>query len=339
MLRYAKTIGLNSNQPRGRGFNHPYDIAISSDNRIYVLNRMYPSSAQGIRVQICDLEEEWYGEFGEGPDHGENQFLVPVALDFDKDDRLYVTDESLHQIKIFDKHGNFIEAWGRDTAKVSNLQGPSGICVDNQGEIVVVEQYPGRITKISSIGDIKFSFGESGSGEGQFDLPWGVTVDNEDNIYVADWRNDRVQKFTTNGEFIMCIGTSGSAPGELKRPSGVAVDKDGSIYVADWGNERVQIFDSNGSFIRELQGEATLSKWSVEWLEVNQDEFQARNGATLMIDELPEHLRTPYHVASQTEPIFWGPVSVVIDSSDRVLVTEHSRHRIQVFEPEKSAVV
>ena len=58
-----------------------------------------------------------------------------------------------------------------------------------------------------------------------------------------------------------------------------------------------------------------------------------------MIDELPEHLRTPYHIASQTEPIFWGPVSVVIDSNDRLLVTEHSRHRIQVFESEKSGVV
>ena len=139
MLRYLKSIGLNSNQPRGRGFNHPYDIAISSDERIYVLNRMYPNSAFGIRVQICDMNDEWYGEFGESGGDGSNQFLVPVAMDFDRNDRLYVTDESHHQVKIFDKNGSFIEAWGRGNSKASNLSGPSGICVDSQNEIIVVE--------------------------------------------------------------------------------------------------------------------------------------------------------------------------------------------------------
>ena len=338
MLRYLKSIGLNSHQPRGRGVNHPYDIDISSDERIYVLNRMYTNSAFGIRVQICDMNDEWYGEFGESGGDGSNQFLVPVAMDFDRNDRLYVTDESHHQVKIFDKNGNFIEAWGRGNSKASNLSGPSGICVDSQNEIIVVEQYPGKITKISSDGEIQFSFGENGTNNGQFDLPWGVTVDREDNIYVADWRNDRVQKFTMNGEFIMSVGVSGEGPGELKRPSGVAVDRQGVIYVADWGNERVQIFDAEGKFIRVLQGDADLSKWSVEWLESNLDQYRAREESTLMMNDLPEHLRTPYHIASQTEPIFWGPVSVVIDSNDRLLVTEHSRHRIQIFELEKSGV-
>ena len=141
-----------------------------------------------------------------------------------------------------------------------------------------------------------------------------------------------------NGEFIMSVGVSGEGPGELKRPSGVAVDRQGVIYVADWGNERVQIFDAEGKFIRLLQGDADLSKWSVEWLESNLDQYRAREESTLMMNDLPEHLRTPYHIASQTEPIFWGPVSVVIDSNDRLLVTEHSRHRIQIFELEKSGV-
>ena len=37
-MEYTKTIGLNSNQPRERGFNYPYDIAIGPNDRIYVLN-------------------------------------------------------------------------------------------------------------------------------------------------------------------------------------------------------------------------------------------------------------------------------------------------------------
>ena len=81
-----------------------------------------------------------------------------------------------------------------------------------------------------------------------------------------------------------------------------------------------------------LSGEATLSKWAAEWLEVNQDELGARNRSDLLVKELPKHLQTPFHSASQTEPIFWGPVSVKLDANDRLYITEHSRHRIQIYE-------
>ena len=81
-----------------------------------------------------------------------------------------------------------------------------------------------------------------------------------------------------------------------------------------------------------LHGEATVSQWAREWLEANQDELQARNRSDLLIKELPSHLRTPYHVGSQTESRFWGPVSVKLDQHGRLYVTEHSRGRIQVYE-------
>ena len=52
----------------------------------------------------------------------------------------------------------------------------------------------------------------------------------------------------------------------------------------------------------------------------------------LLVKKLPEHLNSPYHIASQVEPYFWGPVSVRLDKEDRLYVTEHSRHRIQVYQ-------
>ena len=103
------------------------------------------------------------------------------------------------------------------------------------------------------------------------------------------------------------------------------------IYVADWGNERVQILTPEGEFHQMLRGEATLSAWAEEWLEVNPDEYDLRKESELLVDDLPEHLQSPYHTSSQTEPIFWGPVSVKIDEEDKLFVTEHSRHRIQVY--------
>lgn len=331
-MDYIKTIGINSNQPRGRGFNHPYDIAISRDGRIYVLNRMYPQSTEGIRIQICDLDDNWYGEFGNGPGDQNNSFRVPVAMAFDSGDKLYVTDESFHQIKIFNTDGDLLDVWGGPDFQSEFFQAPAGICVDSDDSILVVEQQRGCITRIDSTGNVVAKFGEPGSLEGQFNLPWGITVDTKHNIYVADWRNDRIQKFNRFGQFLMTIGESGHNEGQLYRPSSVAVDAGGNIYVADWGNERIQIFADNGMLQKIMYGQATLSKWGLEWLQVNQDEFTARKKSDLVITELPSHLKSPYHVASQTEHLFWGPVSVKIDSENRFYVTEHSRHRIQVFE-------
>ena len=331
-MKYLKTIGFNSNQPIGRGFNYPYDIAISEDARIFVLNRMGGLRTIGIRIQICTFEEDWLGEFSTGPGTDDDQLKVPVCMDFDGQDRLYVTDESLNEVKVFDNQGNFVKRWGPDIKGAGSLNGPSGIAHGGDGSVYVVEQYANRIHKLTSDGESILSWGEEGTGEGQFNLPWGATVDSDGHVYVADWRNDRIQKFTPDGEFLAAYGEFGSGEGQFNRPSSVAVDGKGSIHVADWGNERVQILDPDGAFHQMLYGEATLSKWAEEWLEVNLDEYDLRKQSDLLVKELPAHLRTPYHTASQTEPMFWGPVSVKVDSEDRLYVTEHSRHRIQVYE-------
>ena len=148
---------------------------------------------------------------------------------------------------------------------------------------------------------------------------------------MADWRNDRIQKLSPDGEPIMQLGDPGEEPGQLQRPAGVAVTDDGYIAVADWGNERVQIFDSEGRFVRLMQGQATLSKWAEDFLAANPDEAGTRAMSDLT-PELPDHLQSKYHVASQTEPYFWGPTSVNFDSEGRLYVTESARHRFQVYE-------
>ena len=325
-MKYLKTIGFNSNQPIGRGFNYPYDIDFSQDGRIFMINRMGGHNGSGIRIQIFTFEENWLEEFATGPGNGNEQFTIPVCLAFDDEDRIYITDEYLNEVKIFDNQGRFLTKWA--------AEGPSGIIHGRDGFVYVVEQYAARVTKFSREGERISSWGTEGSGEGEFNLPWGITIDFQNNFYVADWRNDRIQKFNSDGMFLDSYGQSGTKEGEFHRPSSVAVDGRGFIYVADWGNERVQVLNPDGDFHQMLEGEATLSKWAEEWLEVNPDEYDLRKESTLLVKDLPKHLTTPYHRASQSEPIFWGPVSVKIDSNDRLYVTEHSRHRIQIFQQE-----
>ncbi len=328
-VEYLKTIGIVNNGFNGRGFANPYDTAHDRAGRIYVLNRCDVARRTAIRVGICNLDEDYLGEFGYGAGGGDGQMVLPVAMAFDSRDRLYVTDEYNHRVSVFDSDGKFLEKWGVRGSGPDRINGPAGIAIDDADNVYVADQHNHRIQKFTADGEWIGGWGAPGSGEGEFNMPWGVAMDGAGSIYVADWRNDRVQKFSPDGSFLASFG-SGGGPEGLIRPSSVAVDDRGSVYVADWGNERVQIFTPDGSFSKTLRGQATLSKWAKDFLAANPDEQATRDISDLR-PKLPPHLNTPDHLSSQIEPYFWGPVSVRFDHSQRLFVTETNRHRLQIY--------
>jgi DNA-binding beta-propeller fold protein YncE len=329
-LEYVKTIGIVNNGYNGRGFANPYDTAVSKDGRIFVLNRCDPARAAAIRIGICTLDEQYLGEFGNGFGQGDGQFVWPVAMAFDSQERLYITDEHNHRISIFSSDGKFLGKWGEQGSGDGQLNGPAGIAIDSGDNVYVADQNNNRMQKFTTEGRFLDKWGEAGSGNGQLNMPWGVAVDSQGDVYVADWRNDRIQKFSPDGKFIASYGESGGDDGQFSRPADVAIDSESNIYVADWGNERVQVLGPDGSFKLKLRGQATLSKWADDFFASNPDEWKEREKSNL-VPELPPHLNTPYHISSQTEPYFWGPVSVTLDTEGRLYVAESNRHRIQIY--------
>ena len=330
-INYLKTIGIVNNGLNGRGFATPVDLAVSRDGRIFVLNRCDPPRASAIRVGICNLDEDYLGEFGYGNGAGDGQMVWPVAMAFDSQDRLYITDEHNQRISIYDSSGSFLSKWGVPGSAEGELNGPAGIAIDQEDNVFVVDQQNHRVQKFTADGAYLLGWGAFGNSPGEFNLPWGVAVDSRDNVYVADWRNDRIQKFTGDGRFVASYGTPGEGEGEFHRPSSVAVNPQGYIYVADWGNERVQVLGPDGRFQVLLRGQATVSKWADDYFATNPEEKKERDSSNL-IPTLPDHLKTPYDVSSQTEPYFWGPVSVSLDREGRLYVTETNRHRFQVYQ-------
>ena len=330
-LDYVKTIGIVNNGLNGRGYANPYDLAVSSDGRIFVLNRCDPARAAAIRVGVCNLNEDYLYEFGDGAGDGDTHFRWPVCLAFDGQGHLYVTDEQNQRVTVFDSEGEFLRKWGIKGSGDGEFNGPAGVAASPDGSIYVVEQHNARVQKFTADGAFVGKWGSQGSGPGQFNLPWGAASDKAGNVYVADWRNDRIQKFTGDGEFLAAYGSSGGTEGKFQRPTSVAVDYEGYIYVADWGNERVQVLDPEGGFQLILRGEATVSRWAEEYFAANPEEWAERQHADLM-PQLPPHLNTPYHISSQTEPYFWGPVSVSLDGEGRLYVVETNRHRFQVYQ-------
>ena len=325
MADYAKTIGMLSTTRDGRGFRMPYSLAVSGDGRIFVVNRVQ------MKVAICTYDEEYLGEFASGPGDGDDQFRAAVSMAFDSQDRLHVTDEQNHRVSVFDSSGGFLTKWGEHGSGAGQLDGPSGIAFDSQDNAYIGDQRNNRVQVFDRDGNHLRHWGERGSGDGQFNLPWGVDVDSEGNVYVADWRNDRVQKFTSDGAFLASLGESGDGEGQFNRPADVAVDERGHIYVADWSNHRVQVLGPDGTFQKMLRGEAKLSQWAQEFLDVNPDEKEPRERSELFAT-LPSHVKDPYDISSQTEPYFWGPTSVTLDRQGRLYVTECFRHRVQVYQ-------
>ena len=330
-VEYVKTIGLVNPIFTGRGFANPYDTVIARDGRIFVLNRSDVARAQAVRVGICSFDDDYLSEIGNGYGSGDGQFTWPVAMAFDSHERLYITDEHNQRITVFDPSGKFLSKWGVMGSGDGEINGPAGIAIDAEDNVYISDQHNNRVQKFTAGGEYILRWGEGGSGEGEFNLPWGIALGPDGNVYVADWRNDRIQKFTPDGKFIAAFGESGDGDGQFSRPASVAVDREGYIYVADWGNERVQVLGPDGSFQVMLRGEATLSKWAKAYLEVNPDEQSTREMSNL-IPELPPHFKTPYQIASQTEPYFWGPVSVSLDAVGRLYVAESNRHRFQIYQ-------
>ncbi|MCH8103187.1 MAG: NHL repeat-containing protein [Chloroflexi bacterium] len=309
---YGHTIGIASFL--GRGFMNPVDVRFDSTGLMFVLSRSNAAN-KNVRISAVTLESEFEYEFanwGTAP----GQTTQPTAMAFDSEDRLYVADEFMHNVSVFDREGNFLKRWGELGTGPGKFNRPSGIAIDSQDNVWVVDHLNDRVQKLSTDGEYISSFGSAGSGPGQFNFAWGIAIDSHDDIWIADWRNDRVQHFTHDGEFISSLGSSGHSDGEFDRPSGVHVSSRGEIYVADWRNERVQVFDSDGGHIETLIGDATLSKWCQEFVDVNPEQAGWRDRAGLL----------------EVEKRFWRPSAIETNSDGLVLIADSCRHRIQIYQ-------
>jgi DNA-binding beta-propeller fold protein YncE len=331
LYRYSHTVGFYAQN--GRGFNNPVDVALGHDGVLYVLNRAGSDIELRMpykRVTMCTLDEDYLGEFSSGGTE-DGQLMWPAAIAINAEGKVYIADEALQRISIFDAKGRFLAKWGVKGSGAGAFDRPAGLAFDQNQHLLVVDGLNNRIQRYTTDGRLLGQWGRGGRGRGEFNLPWGIAVDRTGDVYVADWRNDRIQKFDAQGTFLASYGTSGRGDGEFSRPAGVAVDAEGNIYIADWGNERVQVLSPDGGFLAKFRGEAGLSKWGESYFISNQDELQERQKANLEpeLNLLPtDDLREE---SASIEKFFWGPIAVKVDDQGRLYVVESCRHRIQIY--------
>ena len=310
---YDRTVGRF--EFAGTGFRTPMDMALAPDGTIYVVNRCWEYRPDGVRVTMLTMDEDYMGQFSQFGERDGDLFW-PTSIALDSQQNVYITDDWLNRVSVFDKDGNFQVNWGVSGSGDGDLNKPSGIRFDSDDNAYIVDSVNNRIQKFTKDGSFLAKWGEAGTGEGQFNLPWGLTIDSKGDILVADWRNDRVQKFNADGEFLAEFGSSGDGVGEFSRPTGVAVDKDGDIYVADWRNNRVQVLTPDGRHVTTFTGDAGMSKWGWEKLNANPDMIRQRN------------LQRDF----SEERNLWRPKAVAIDDDGRVIILDSNRNRLQVYQ-------
>lgn len=189
-------------------------------------------------------------------------FIAPHGSHVGPDGTWLITDEGSHALIVVDRGGAEtmrIRADGpSDTGHVRSqdihasvasvrraagpFNRPTGVAVAPSGDIYVADGYGNaRVHRFNSAGDLIQSWGEPGTGPGQFRLPHGIHIDRRNRVCVADWGNDRLQFFDLEGGYL------GAAPG-FEGPAGLAMDDEGFVFVAEeeW---RVSVLGPDGTVI------------------------------------------------------------------------------------------
>jgi streptogramin lyase len=151
---------------------------------------------------------------------------------------------------------NFADGTGAE----ASFKSPTGVAVDQSGNIYVTDHGNHKIRKISPSGVVstlagsgKAGFADGTGNAAYFNHPVGVAVDESGNVYVGDKDNHRIRKITPEGVVTTIAGSgmAGFADGKGVNASFnslhcIALDQIGNIFVADRDNNRIRKVTPSG---------------------------------------------------------------------------------------------
>tara|TARA_B110000116_G_scaffold41968_1_gene34342 strand:+ start:134 stop:1162 length:1029 start_codon:yes stop_codon:yes gene_type:complete len=172
-------------------------VAVNSNDEVIVFNR-------GTKpIIVFDTDGNYLNSWGE------NIFTNAHGISVDDENNIYCVDSGDNTVRKFDSYGKLIFQIGKEGEKAEKMSGipfavPTQVAIDsNNQDLYVADGYSNaKVHKYNKDGKYLFSWGESGTGEGQFNIVHNISTDSEGLVYVADRENHRIQVFDKNGNYL-----------------------------------------------------------------------------------------------------------------------------------------
>jgi hypothetical protein len=199
-------------------------VALNSKGHVFVLSRgdsTGPAYGAGA-AQLLEFGAD--GTFIREIGHHLYAWSFAHSVKVDRDDNIWVADKGSDMVIKFNPEGRILMVFGRKqeasdegTEPLRHLKPPlppvdgmfrqvTDMAWDAAGNTYISDGYiNSRVAKIDKDGNWLKSWGESGSGPGQFNTPHSIAVDAQGRVYVADRGNRRIQVFDGDGKFLRQI--------------------------------------------------------------------------------------------------------------------------------------
>ena len=196
-------------------------VAVNSKGHIFVLSRgnvtgpAYAAAA----TQLLEFDEK--GNYVREIGHNLYAWSYAHTVKADPQDNIWVTDKGSDMVVKFNPGGRVVMVFGRKqeasdegTAPLKHPKPPlpaidgyfrqvTDVAWNAAGDTFISDGYVNsRVAKVDKDGDWVKSWGEYGTGPGQFDTPHSIATDAQGNVYVADRGNRRLQVFDGDGKFL-----------------------------------------------------------------------------------------------------------------------------------------
>ena len=233
-----------------------------------------------------------------------------------------------------------VEKLGTHILTLGGVREPSGVAINQRGEVVVTEAGGDCVSVFSPDGEKLRSFGTRGSCQGQFKNPYGVAVDGEGNILVADSKNNRIQKFRAEGQFLAAVGTYGSGPLQFSYSIDIAFNtSNNKMYVVDYGSHRVQVLNSDltfsSTFGKQGSGKGQFNNpWGIACDSTGKVYVADTLNHRIQVFTAEGKFLRKFGRCGQGRGELDKPLYVAVDTSGMVYISEDDNHHVSVFTSE-----
>ena len=210
--------------PPNLSFGEVPGIAVNSKGHVFVFTRGNTTGPAYAAAAAELLEFGPDGKFLREIGHNLYGWSFAHTVRIDPQDNIWATDKGSDIVVEFDPEGRVAMVFGRKQEASDEETGPlkhpkpplapvdgqfrqvTDIAWDSKGNGYISDGYiNARIAKISKDGEWLKSWGEPGTGPGQFRTPHAIAIDAQDRVYVADRGNRRIQVFDTEGQLLRQI--------------------------------------------------------------------------------------------------------------------------------------